>query len=72
MKPYTFEVFSNTRRYEPHAEDITRWYWRLRASNGKIVADGSEGYSSKSAAQKAVRRIWKHLTEWGVLTWREA
>jgi uncharacterized protein YegP (UPF0339 family) len=27
-----------------------KWYWRFRAGNGKIVADGAEGYSSSRKA----------------------
>ena len=30
------------------------WRWRLKAANGKIVADSSEGYSSKQACQHGV------------------
>jgi uncharacterized protein YegP (UPF0339 family) len=33
------------------------WYWRLRARNGRIVADGAEGYASKRNAIRAVRRV---------------
>lgn len=33
------------------------WYWRLCARNGKVVADGSEGYASKSNARRAARRV---------------
>ena len=29
------------------------WRWKLRASNGRIVADSAEGYSSKWNAQRA-------------------
>ena len=25
-----------------------QWYWRLKADNWKIIADGSEGYDSKA------------------------
>lgn len=35
------------------------WYWRLRAANGRIIADGSEGYASKSGVRKALRRLMK-------------
>jgi uncharacterized protein YegP (UPF0339 family) len=34
-----------------------RWYWHLRAPNGRIVADGAEGYASKRNAIRAVRRV---------------
>lgn len=37
------------------AEDL-QWYWRLLASNKRIIADGSEGYASKSNLLRAVRR----------------
>ena len=36
-----------------------QWYWRLRASNGKIIADGSEGYASKASALRAVQCVVK-------------
>ena len=35
--------------------------WRLKASNGAIVADGSEGYSSKSAVLAAIQRVKIHV-----------
>lgn len=28
------------------------WRWRVRANNGKIVADSSEGYGNKDDAEK--------------------
>lgn len=31
-------------------------YWRLRALNGRIVADGSEGYARHAGAFKAAKR----------------
>jgi uncharacterized protein YegP (UPF0339 family) len=31
------------------------WYWRLRSRNGRIVADGSEGYSSEAKARQGFR-----------------
>lgn len=35
------------------------WYWKLVARNGRIVADGAEGYKTKSGVLKAIRRINK-------------
>lgn len=29
------------------------WYWHFKSKNGKIRADGGEGYSSKSNATRA-------------------
>jgi uncharacterized protein YegP (UPF0339 family) len=33
-----------------------QWYWRLRAKNGRIVAQ-SEGYSRKSSCLKTIEQI---------------
>lgn len=32
------------------------WYWRLRAKNGRIVADGAEDYSTRSNVRRAIKR----------------
>ena len=34
-----------------------RWYWRMRARNGRVVADGSQGYARRRGAWHAVRRL---------------
>lgn len=34
-----------------------KWFWRLRARNGRIVADGAEGYASKAGVRRAVWRL---------------
>jgi uncharacterized protein YegP (UPF0339 family) len=47
--------------YEGHHGD---WYWRLRASNGKIIADSAEGYRRKRAAIKAVNRVGDVMLWW--------
>lgn len=31
-----------------------QWRWRLRAGNGRIIADGSEGYSERRHAERAM------------------
>jgi len=33
------------------------WRWRLRASNGRIVADSSEGYRRRASVYEAVGRV---------------
>jgi len=38
------------------------WYWRLRASNGEIVAVG-EQYSGKAACRKGIRAVRKAVAE---------
>ncbi len=33
------------------------WRWRLRAANGRIIADSGEGYARRSNARRAARRL---------------
>lgn len=33
------------------------WRWRLRASNGRIIADSAEAYTNKAAAIRASERL---------------
>ncbi len=32
--------------------------WRLKAGNGKVLADGVEGYADLHNARRAARRLW--------------
>jgi len=34
-----------------------RHYWSLIAANGKIIADGAEGYSSASKARRGFKNV---------------
>lgn len=43
------------------------YYWRLRARNGKIIADGSEQYANRSNAIRALRRVVDLVLEHGHL-----
>lgn len=33
------------------------YYWHLKARNGNIIADGGQGYSSKSNCRRALKRL---------------
>ena len=33
------------------------WRWRLRASNGRILADSGEGYRRRASVYEAVGRV---------------
>ena len=33
------------------------WRWRLRASNGRILADSGEGYRRRASARHAADRV---------------
>ena len=39
------------------------WYWRLRDSNHKTIADGSEGYVSRDNVIAAVRNVVKAVRD---------
>jgi uncharacterized protein YegP (UPF0339 family) len=48
-------------RFEVYQGKGGRWYWRLVARNGKIIADGSQGYSESQNARRAVLNLKKRL-----------
>ena len=33
------------------------WRWRLKAKNGRILADSGEGYKRKSACEKCIANV---------------
>jgi uncharacterized protein YegP (UPF0339 family) len=51
------------RSYKPKAEFYKtrgrkpQWFWRIKASNGRIIDASSEGFSSKQAAQNNFKRV---------------
>ena len=50
----TFEL------YEDSADD---WRWRLRHSNGNIIADSGEGYASKAKAKQGIESVKSNAPE---------
>ena len=50
----TFEVFRDR---------ADEWRWRLVASNGNIIADSGEGYSSKQGAQRGIESVKRNAPE---------
>ena len=34
--------------YEVYKDRVNHWRWRLKAANGRIIADSGEGYFNKS------------------------
>lgn len=43
--------------YEVYEDEAEEWRWRLVSRNGNIIADSSEGYASKSGAERALERM---------------
>lgn len=44
-------------RFRIYVDRAGAWRWQLQASNGRVIADGSEGYSSKRNAQNGVAAL---------------
>jgi uncharacterized protein YegP (UPF0339 family) len=51
------------KRKLPHGFHLYRsphnwlWRWRLVSKNGRVIADGAEGYTRKTEILKAVNRV---------------
>lgn len=41
-------------KFELYRDKKGLWRWRLKANNGRIIADSAEGYSRRAAALKGV------------------
>lgn len=48
---------ANDSHFEVYPDQEGDWRWRLRASNGEIVADSAEGYEERIEAYHAIGRL---------------
>lgn len=48
---------AGTPHFEVYEDRAGEWRWRLIASNGRIVADSGEGYSTESGARRAIENV---------------
>jgi uncharacterized protein YegP (UPF0339 family) len=53
--------------FEVYEDNAGEYRWRLTHQNGNIIADGGEGYASKSGAEDAVERVTEYAPEAHVL-----
>lgn len=44
-------------KFQIYQDKVGEWRWRLVAGNGRIVADGGEGYTAESKVLRAVVRL---------------
>ena len=51
--------------YFPGENDPDQWYWHFQANNNKVIADGAEGYDSKSNVKRAITNVRSLLKEIG-------
>jgi uncharacterized protein YegP (UPF0339 family) len=42
-------------KFELYKSPNGEYRWRLKATNGQVIATGGEGYSSKTAAQNGIQ-----------------
>lgn len=50
-------------KIEMYKDAPGEWRWRLRAPNGRIVADSAEGYGSRQGARRSIANFVKYLTQ---------
>lgn len=41
-------------KFELYKDRSKEWRWRLKSSNGRIIATGSEGYVNKADAENGI------------------
>jgi uncharacterized protein YegP (UPF0339 family) len=44
-------------KFEFYKSPNGEYRWRLKATNGQVIATGGEGYSSKAAAQNGIASV---------------
>ncbi len=50
-------------KFELYPDPKGEYRWRLKASNGQVIATGGEGYTSKSAAISGIESVKKNAPE---------
>jgi uncharacterized protein YegP (UPF0339 family) len=48
---------ANPGTFEVYRDSADEWRWRLVASNGNIIADSGEGYSSKQGVKRGIDSV---------------
>jgi uncharacterized protein YegP (UPF0339 family) len=51
--------------FELYTDNAHEWRWRLVHENGNTLADGGEGYSSRSKARRGIESVRKNAPEGG-------
>lgn len=49
--------------FEVYRDSAGEWRWRLLATNGNIIADSGEGYSSKQGARRGIDSVKRTAPE---------
>lgn len=55
------------KKYDPvemfHSTTAKAWFWRVKARNGRIVADSAEGYTSEAKARQGFKAAQKLISK---------
>jgi uncharacterized protein len=58
MRSATFSTEGTSMaKFELYKSPNGEYRWRLKATNGQVIATGGEGYSSKAAAQNGIESV---------------
>ena len=44
-------------KFHVYKDHKGEWRWRLKAANGKVLADSGEGYNSKQACKAGIELV---------------
>ena len=58
MSKATFELYLDSKE-----DSENKWRWRLRHQNTEILADSSEGYSSRHEARDGIQSVKRTVGE---------
>ena len=61
------ELPDSQSQFELYTDSADEYRWRLRHDNGNIIADGSEGYSTRQSAMQGLDGVKRDVAEAGVL-----
>jgi uncharacterized protein YegP (UPF0339 family) len=50
-------MFEHPPRYEKYRDARGHWRWRIKARNGRILADSGEGYWNEADCDYAIRLV---------------
>lgn len=53
--------------FEVYRDSKNEWRWRLKAKNGRIIADAGEGYKKRSAMLKSLERLKELVPTAGII-----
>ncbi|WP_267643438.1 HVO_2922 family protein [Haloarchaeobius amylolyticus] len=49
--------------FEVYRDSASEWRWRLVATNGNIIADSGEGYTTKQGAKRGIESVKRSAPE---------